>query len=341
MVRVGAAMASTTMAVTLLGVGAAQAGESRSPGPGDSPHEDLQWTPVSKAEVARHVDRDATDSSHPLASAGRAQSVDFVFGDETYSVDPTTQFEVYKAVDNDGQTVWDVGVITGEKPSLASSGFAVPPDSAWKFFKDGSGTATVDTWKRSWWYNINKADNYTASGLTRDYYRIYGRLSAAVLTAEVDGNFSGFDQAYLEFDRTTGTWPTSTAKTEFEPPQPIESVEGKAGQTITVGFKSGLSITLGKPPLQISGSYESTYSGSVSTAVEEWHPIQRSEVGSGGVMWCYYKVNIDDDPVEFNGTKSITARSSIHIGSTLSPGTWTIYTGQRDRAHGASTCPGH
>ncbi|MFV0633974.1 hypothetical protein [Demequina sp.] len=298
---------------------------------------DLQWVLITDKEISAHLDVGAPDSSHPLASQGRAESVDFVFGDEVLSVEPTADLEVYKAVNDDGSIIWDVGVVTSQTPELASSGFAVPPSSAWKYYNSGTGKVETGTWKRQWWTTINKANNYTANGATRDYYRICGKVQASVLTDKVNGNVSGFDQAWIEFDRNSD-WPSSTASTEFEEQLPTDSIDGKANQTISVGFKTGLSVTLGKAPLTVSGSYESTYTGTLSSALESWHPVQRSEAGSGGVMWCYYKVNTDGKAVEFNGSKTMTARSSIHTGSYATPGTWTIKTGQRDRAHGTS-CP--
>jgi hypothetical protein len=63
---------------------------------------------------------------------------------------------------------------------------------------------------------------------------------------------------------------------------------------------------------------------------ENWHPVVRSESGSGGVQWCRY------ESAEFTGTKVVTAREGLRVSSTSAAPTWQFLTGQQDTTN---SCP--
>lgn len=261
-----------------------------------------------------------------IAKRGASYRV-FVFGDQQLIVDASTPITVREGRNAAGQLVYDVVPMAYPSGAAARAGYAVPPSSAWRYNNDGYINNTTGTWNREIWWTITKANDYKACSTCTayDYWRIHGKMRAATLTGS--GANDGFKRAWLEFDRQNTGWSTPTG---FESAQPQESYAGVANQTTTYGFGTTFTFNLGAPPLTAGGSSETTYGGSMTKSTENWHPVIRSEIGSGGVQWCRY------ESPEFTGTKIISTRVSARISSTGTMGGWAILYGM---AESYSSCP--
>ena len=63
----------------------------------------------------------------------------------------------------------------------------------------------------------------------------------------------------------------------------------------------------------------------MSSSSENWFPVQRTEVASGGVMWCYFNIFS-----EYGGTKAIATQVGLRQAVNASLGGWSILKGMRD-----------
>lgn len=324
-----ALMATLSLVASALPVHAESAGDS----PDMIIMSDLRELTVEEIRAA-----DVTDSRLGAASLdevrARRDSIDvdrrvhrvFLFGDQKVIVDAATPLVVLVGRNAAGDVVHEIVPRAMPVPVAAQAGYAVPPTSAWKYNNDGDLQQSIGSWYRDMWWTIMKANDYRActSCPANDYWRMYGKLRASTVTGT--GPNDGFRRAWLEFDRFDD-W---TSPGSFEPGQPEESYGGSGTQTTTIGFKTGVTVTLGIAPLTASGTLEDSYSGSMTRSTENWHPIIRPEIGSGGVQWCRYDVN------EFTGSKLITTRVSARTTSTGTGIGWYILMGQQE---GLSRCP--
>jgi hypothetical protein len=289
---------------------------------------------LSQAEIRSHDVTDRPEGASILRrarqrgsdAATRTLARVYVFGDQELIVSAATPLEVVEGRNAEGEVVHQIAPTAQPAEIAPTSGYAVPPSSAWRFNKDGYFDVSVGTWYREVWWTITKANDWKASGSTtaHDYYRIHGKLRAAAVTGAK--SYEGYKRAWLEFQRS-GTWPSVAS---FESDRPQESYAGTANQTTTVGFGTSFGVNIGVPPVTASGSVNSSYGGSMTRSSENWHPIIRTTVGNGGVQWCRY------ESAEFTGTKMIATRTGVRIGSSATPGSWSMLTGQQDYT---SSCP--
>lgn len=242
------------------------------------------------------------------------------FGDQQIIIDAATPLLVISGKNAAGEEVHDVRPAAMPAPVSAQAGYAVPPNSAWNYNNDGDLQQSVGTWYREMWWTINHANNYKACTTcpAYDYWRMYGKMRASSVTGSA--SWEGFKRAWLEFDRFN-EWQSPGS---YEPAQPEESYAGVANQTVTIGFKAGITIPLGPSPKGPSGTLELSYTGSMTRSTENWHPVIRTEIGSGGVQWCYYS------GTEFTGTKLVTTRVGARTTSTGTGIGWYILMGQQD-----------
>jgi hypothetical protein len=282
--------------------------------------------------------RDITSTSRgrdALAAAARDGSLDlerrplrvFRFRGQRVIVDAKSPLVVRVGRNSAGAKVFDVVPAALPVRAAAGAGYVVPPDNAWAYNTDGAFVTTLGTWKQSVFWTINVAWNYKAcsSCTPHQYFRIYGKLQAATLTgANAD---QGFRRAWLEFDNT-GAWGGSPAA--FEVGEPEESYSGIDGINFTVGFGVGFSAGLGLPPYTLGGRTDASFSGSMTRHNENWHPVVRTELASGGVQWCRY------DLPEFTGSKVIVTRVGIRQAVNAALGGWYILKGMEDFT---SRCP--
>jgi hypothetical protein len=280
---------------------------------------DITTTAVGKAALAKE-----RVSAGGLNVDRRPVRV-FQFGDQQWVVPATTAMTVVRGRNKAGKEVFAVAPRAGAAAVIGRAGFVSPPTSAFKYNNDSSFATTVGTWTRTVWWTLVFANNWRACSTCTayDHWRIYGRMQAAALTGSTSSE--GFKRAWLEFDRTS-----SPSAIEFEPNKPVESYGGNGTQTTTIGFSSGATVTLGAPPVTASATADNSYTGSITKNTENWHPVVRSEAGSGGVQWCRY------ESAEFTGTKYITTRVNVRHSSTAGGPSWNILTGQQDFT---SSCP--
>ena len=283
---------------------------------------------LSAAEVRSF---DVTDSraGTALLEAAAADGIDvnrrpfraFDFHGQKVVVDAKTPLTVHEGRNRAGERVHDVVPFARPVAALGTAGYAVPPEDRWTYNTDGVFQTYLGTWKQSVWWTITAAWNYKPCGActAHQYFRMYGKLQAATLTgAKWD---EGFKRAWIEFDKD-GAWGGSPM--EFEPPTPEESYHGSDAVTLTVGYGSNADIKLNVPPLTVGGGASSSYTGSMSRSIENWHPVVRAEISSGGVQWCRY------DFWEYTGTKAIAAQVGIRQAVNGQLGGWYILKGMQD-----------
>lgn len=285
---------------------------------------------LSTEEVRGHDITDTDAGANALSTASEDGSIDvnrrpyraFDFAGQLVIIDAKTPLVVREGRNQAGEHVYDVIPFAKPVGVAARPGYAIPPSSAWSYNTDGSSVTYLGTWKQTYFYTITVAWNYkTCSTCTAyTYWRMSGKFIAAVLTGSNPDE--GFRKAWIEFDNNGG-WGGSPV--EFEPPTPEESYAGVNNQTKTWGYGSTFNVNLGIPPLTAGGSANNTYGGSMSSSSENWHPVVRSEVASGGVMWCYYNFFS-----EFGGTKAIAARVGLRQAVNAALGGWYILKGMRD-----------
>jgi hypothetical protein len=251
----------------------------------------------------------------------------FAFGAQTVVIDTKSTMTVTEGLTRAGERVYDIVPQARPMPVAASPGYAVPPAAAWDYNTSGGFTTTLGTWKRTILWIIDVAWNWRACGgcQAHQYWRIYGKFQAATLTGARSDQ--GFKRAWLEFDNT-GAWGGSPW--EFELSQPEESVAGVANQTRSVGFSTNFDLDLGIPPFSFGGGADHTYGGSMTRSSENWHPVIRTEVASGGVQWCRF------DAAEFTGTKTISTRVGLRQAVNAQLGAWNILYGMQDVTN---SCP--
>lgn len=287
---------------------------------------------LSSAEV-RGADITDTERGRVVLREETALDVDrrphrvFAFGAQTLVIDAKSTLTVTEGLNRTGQQVYDIVPQARPMPVAASPGYAVPPAAAWDYNTSGGFTNTLGTWKRTIYWIIDVAWNWRPCGgcQAHQYWRIYGKFQAATLTGA--GSDQGFKRAWLEFDNN-GAW--GGGPVEFELPQPDESVTGVANQTRTVGFSNNFELTLGIPPFSFGGGADHTYGGAMTRSSENWHPVVRNEVASGGVQWCRF------DSAEFTGTKTISTRIGLRHAVNAQLGGWNILYGMQDFT---TSCP--
>ncbi len=292
---------------------------------------------VRQLSAAQVRARDITETSAGRAAlrAASEASIDvwrrphrvFDFGDQQVIIDAKSPIAVSAGRNAAGATVHSVVPRAQPIGLAAGAGYVVPPDSAWVYNSDGAFITTVGTWKQSVFWTITAAWNYKACGTCTayQYFRIYGKMQAATLTgAKPD---EGFRRAWIEFDNYGG-WGGSPAA--FEVAEPEESYSGTDGITLSVGFGQSFNYGLGVPPVSVGGQSNVTYGGSMTKHNENWHPVVRAELGSGGVQWCRY------DLPEFTGSKVIATRVGIRQAVNATLGGWSILKGMEDFT---SRCP--
>ena len=249
----------------------------------------------------------------------------YTFGGDTWAIPADTPFTAVTGFNAAGERVYQLIPRAVPLAIAPQAGYAVPSPGAFAYNNSNSFSQTVGTWKREVWWTITKANDWKACSTCTafDYYRLYSKMRASSLTGS--GPNEGFKRAWIELDHQGGT-----SLASFEPDAPEESYAGAANQTISVGFGSTFGINIGAPPLSGSGSINTTYGGTMTQSSENWHPIIRSELGSGGVQWCRYA------SAEFTGTKLVSTRSSVRTSSSGSAGSWNFLLGQQDVT---SSCP--
>jgi len=263
----------------------------------------------------------------------------FLFGNQHDLVaDASASFDVYEGKNTEGQTVYEVVSIGKADPVPMQAGYAVPPKSAFVYRNDGALSEDVKTWHRDWWWTVNKADNWKACSTCTpyDYYRYYTKMRAQVLQQYAGDPTAGYQRAWIETDRENTGWGSGCC-TEFEPDQPVESYSGEPNVTVTVGFGTTYDFNIGIPPyVSAGGSVSTSYGGSMTASTENWHPVARSEPGSGGVQWCRYTPNS-----EFTGTKLISARVSVRVDAGAAYGGFRTLRGMEDEDGGSALehCP--
>lgn len=285
---------------------------------------------LSAAEVRQHDITDTDDGTTTLRAAADDGSIDvnrrpyrvFAFGGQKLVIDAKTPVAAAVGLNSAGETVYDIVPTAKPVAATARPGYAVPPATAWGYNTDGSSVTYIGTWKQTLYWTINAAWNYKACSTCTayQYFRMYGKLLAAVLTGSKAD--AGFRKAWIEFDNN-GAWGGSPY--EFEPPTPEQSEAGPANQTRTFGYGNTFNVSFNVPPWTVGGGASTTYGGSMSVSKENWHPVVRPEVASGGVMWCYY-----DWFNEFGGTKAIAAQVGIRQAVNAQLGGWYILKGMRD-----------
>lgn len=229
----------------------------------------------------------------------------FLFGNQHLVVTGASQpFSVYSGRNAAGQPVYEVVTFDNAESVPSTAGYVVPPKSAFTVKNSGSGSETVGTWQRDWWWEVDKANDYKECKTCTpyDYYRYYAKVRGGVLQQFAGDPDAGYKRLWIEIDRYDSGW-TTTGMTEFESARPEESVAGPNNVSLTVGFGTTYSVNIGIPPIGVGGAVSSSYGGTMYLSTEWWHPVIRSELGSGGVQWCRYQSD------EFGGTKSIAARS--------------------------------
>ena len=287
---------------------------------------------LSPAEVR---DADITDSERGRTILRSETSLDvnrrphrvFDFGGQVVVIDAKSPMAVTEGLTRAGKRVYDIVPQARPVAVAASPGYAVPPAAAWDHNVGGGFTTTLGTWKRTIFWNINVAWNWKVCGACQahQYWRIYGKFQAATLTGALPNQ--GFKRAWIEFDNSGG-WGGSPA--DFEVSEPEESVAGVSNQTTTVGFSENFEFTLGIPPFSFGGGMDHSYGGSMTRSSENWHPVVRNEVGSGGVQWCRF------DSAEFTGAKVISTRVGIRQAVNAQLGGWNILYGMQDFT---ASCP--
>ncbi|HJP87865.1 MAG TPA: hypothetical protein VJ850_02380 [Candidatus Limnocylindrales bacterium] len=285
---------------------------------------------LSADEVRAHDITDTDRGARTLRDAASDGTVDinrrpyrvFEFEGQRMVIDAKTPVAATVGVNAVGKTVYDLVPTAKPVASTARPGYAIPPATAWTYNTDGSSVTFVGTWKQSFFWTITAAWNYkTCSSCTAyQYFRIYGKLIAQVLTGSKADE--GFRKAWVEFDNN-GAWGGNPI--EFEPPTPEESYAGANNTTRSWGYGQTFNLSFNIAPLTIGGSANNTYGGSMSSSSENWHPVARTEIASGGVMWCYY--NIFN---EFGGTKSIATQVGIRQAVNAQLGGWNFLKGMRD-----------
>lgn len=256
----------------------------------------------------------------------------FLFGDQhLFITDASQPFAVYAGRNAGGQSVYNIATFDNAEPVPSTAGYIVPPKSAFTVKNYGSNSETVGTWQRDWWWEVDKANDYKDCGscTAYDYYRYYAKVRGGVLQQYAGDPNAGYKRLWIEIDRLNTGW-TTTGMVEFESARPVESVAGPNNVSLSVGFGTTYSVNIGIPPIGAGGAISSSYGGTMNLSTEWWHPIIRSELGSGGVQWCRYQ------SAEFGGTKAIAARTSIRVGKNASYGGYQTLRGMQDYT---SNCP--
>ncbi|NYI99596.1 hypothetical protein HNR19_000295 [Nocardioides thalensis] len=222
-----------------------------------------------------------------------------------------------------GETVSTLAVVAAEGAEPTDPGLAVPPKSAFGYNNSGNWQYTTDDWIRKGWWNITTARwRPNTSSAWKRYTRFTNKTNGGLL----DTSGSGFRRLWAEVDRTS-----SGSYSEFEPPTPASGIAGAADTTTTIGYSAGVSITLGAPPIAVSGSADTSYTGSVTSSTQWWHPVNRAEVGSGGVQWCHYPSSGYQQ-----ANKVIAGRVSLSRADNATAPGWTILHGM---SASNSNCP--
>lgn len=325
-------------AVVILLVGAAPAGAATAEdsvdlhiasGARDLAAEEIREADVTDTGKGARLIEDASEGADGAAISRRPHRA-FSFGRQEIVVDAATQLRVITGLNASRERVYEILPLARPTSYSPRAGYLAPPESAWVFNVDGDftdyvkkcdafGNNCVNGWKRQGFWTIMVAWNQGAY----QYWRMYGKMSAATLTG-VDFPWA---RTWLEFDNNGG-WGGSP--NEFEFPQPDEDYHGTDGATITIGFKSGINVELGKAPLTVGGSVDNTFTGAMTIYNEYWHPVNRPEIASGGVQFCRYAGAA-------NMTRKVATRVGLRQNKNTQLGGWYIYRGQQNKT---DSCPG-
>lgn len=331
--RLGTAAAG--VAVALVPVPAAAGSDD--PGPDTRPDLPIVTNArvLAMAEVrAGDITETATGQQALARAADRGIDTDargfrvYRFGEHTVTATADTVLLVRTGLDETGQTVYEVGAVAQPAEVTGQAGMVSPPKAAWRYNNDGTIVDDVGTWTRDIWWTLNKANDWKScpTCTEHDYWRVHGKLRAGVLSGS--GKYEGYKRAWLEFNRANSGWPSTVV--EFETAQPSDSFKGPNDGTETWGFGQTWGFNMGVPPLTASMTWSESYGGSMSSSSENWHPVQRAEVSSGGVQYCRFT------EAEYLGTRSIATRLSARIGKSASMGGWGILWGMNDENN---ACP--
>jgi hypothetical protein len=245
----------------------------------------------------------------------------YVFGRQDYVVGAATPLRVRQGANARREVVYEIVPLALPAAFESQPGYAGPTGSAWKYNHSAADDETVGTWYRSFEWTMMKANDWKSctTCTPNDYWRMYGRMRASALTGSAPDE--GFRRAWIEFDATSDWSPIAAP---FEDDQPGDSYGTSTTQTITVGFGSTFGINIGQAPLTINGTASESYGWTMVRNTENWHPVIRSERGSGGVQWCRY------DFQEFTGTIKLSTRVSAKIAANGTNGGWYVLRGQHE-----------
>lgn len=296
--------------------------------------DEIRGADVTDGEEGRRLLAAAADGPDGLDVDRRAYRV-FSFGRERIVIDASSRIAVRTGRNRDGEQVYEILPEARPNAFTPRAGYIVPPNSAWVFNRDGGFTHTtkgcdwfgnncVDVWKRVVHWTITAAWNQSGY----QYFRNYGRMQAQSVTGAYPDR-TPWARAELELDNGGG-WGGNPTDNFGEFPEPDEDIPGRINTTVTVGFKVGITVELGKPPVTVGGGVDETFTGSLTTASEWWHPIVRTEVASGGVQFCKYT-----GAVAMN--KKVATRVSLRQTAGASLGFWYLHDRQ---SASTSTCPG-
>jgi len=291
--------------------------------------EEIRAADVTDTGKGARLIEDASEGADGVAISRRPHRA-FSFGRQQIVVDAATQLRVITGLNESGERVYEILPLARPTPYSPRAGYLAPPESAWVFNVDGSftdyvkkcdffGNNCVNGWKRQGFWTIMVAWDQGAY----QYWRMYGKMTAATLTG-VDFPWA---RTWLEFDNN-GSWGGSPS--EFEFPQPETDYNGKDGETMTIGFKAGINFELGKAPLKVGGSLDTSFTGTMTIYDEYWHPVNRDEIASGGVQFCRYAGRA-------NMTRKVSTRVALQQNENAQLGGWYIYRGQQKQT---DACPG-
>jgi hypothetical protein len=288
---------------------------------------------LTPAEVRGFDITDSKAGAKALADAADSLDINrrpyraFDFAGQQVVIDAKTPITVAVGLNAAGDKVYEVAPTAVPIGLAAQPGYAVPPASAWSYNTDGGFTTILGTWKQTVFWIIDVAWNWKPCGscTAHQYFRIYGKMQAAVLTGSNPDE--GYRRAWIEFDNN-GAWGGSPY--EFELPEPTEAHRGTDGITRTFGFGNNYDISFNVAPVTLGGGSNYTYGGSVTRYIEYWWPVVRSEIASGGVQYCRY------DQKEFLGPKVIATQVGIRQAINAQLGGWNILKGMEQST---SRCP--
>lgn len=120
--------------------------------------DDVEQRDITGTDQGRIV-LDRADSAGDISTKTGVFRV-FKFASQILIVPAETRVEVLRGRNAHGDIVYSTAPIAMPADIAAAPGLAVPPTSAWAYNNDGSGSETVGTWKRTWFWTMTKANDY-------------------------------------------------------------------------------------------------------------------------------------------------------------------------------------